>query len=314
VLSGLGVAVMALPGSLAVLVAGATLAQIGSAMYPVAARLMLVALVPPGDRREALAWQRSTANLGLVASFGLGAALGTHVWVLLLVDSVGSFAAATLVRGLPAARPEPEAAAAEGPSHIGPFVHMTAIVGAFSLVYEACLTGLAAQLRTALGPEGVSWYSGAMLVNVVACALLAVVTSRWLDDPRWSVPAGVVLLTAGAVVAVAVPGAQSAAFLGMALLTAGELAFYATGPFVWITLLPASSRQGTGFAMASTASTALKALGGALAFPLVVHADNPALGMALLGVPALLLVVTAVPVWRAFAAAEAAATRRRARG
>jgi MFS family permease len=104
VVTGLGVAGMGLRGPLWVLVLFAVVAQIGTGVFPTVARLILMELVPISEQREALAWQRSTANLGLVVSFGLGAVLGTQVALLLALDALASFSAAALAVRLPAAR------------------------------------------------------------------------------------------------------------------------------------------------------------------------------------------------------------------
>lgn len=106
VLSACGVGAMAWPGPLGLLVAGAFVAQAGIGMFPSAVRLMLVAMVPLEAQREALAWQRATANLGLVVSFSLGALFGGgYIAGLLLLDASASLVGAVLAwRLLPAAK------------------------------------------------------------------------------------------------------------------------------------------------------------------------------------------------------------------
>jgi hypothetical protein len=53
------------------------------------------------------------------------------------------------------------------------------------------------------------------------------------------------------------------------------------------------------FAVANVAVALARALGGALAFPLVVEGGRPGLAMAALVLPTLVLAATARPVWAA---------------
>jgi predicted MFS family arabinose efflux permease len=302
-MAAVGVAAMAYPGPLGILVFGAFVAQVGLGMFPSAVRLMLVAMVPLEFQREALAWQRSTANLGLVASFTLGALLGGHfVAVLLLLDAAASFVAAGLAwRLLPSAQVASAPwARGSGPVVWLPFVWTTAILGWWNLVYELYFTSSAAQLRLVLGPAGVSWFSAVMLLNVIGCAVLGVVVARWIDRPQVSVPAGFLLLTAGAALGVAFPSQLVCVAAGMALATAGELVYVATIQFVWMSLVPDVPRRATVFSVAMTATFVMRAIGGALAFPLIVESAHPATTMLILGVPGVLAALVAAPVWRAF--------------
>lgn len=305
-LAGTGALAMVPRGSLALLVLGATLVQVGTGVFPIVIRLALVRLVPAEHQREALAWMRSTTNLGLVVSFGLGAALGTSVGLLLLLDAVASLGAAALATRLPdrADTAPPPAPAGAGGGTLHAFAWATAVVATWGLAYEAYVTATAAQLREVLGPAGVSWYSGVMLGNVVGCALLGVVFARAIAEPRWSIPAGALLLVGGATLGVAWPGWKPAVAAGMLLVTVGELVFTATSQFVWMTLLPDTPRRSTVFAVATTATSLARAMGAALAFPLVVDLRVPGLGMAALALAVLVLGATAEPVWRAFRAAH----------
>lgn len=302
-LGGLGVACMALDGPLGLLVAGAFLAQIGMGMFPTAVRLMLVAMVPLAAQREALAWQRSTANLGLVMSFGLGAILGGHhVGWLLVLDASASLLGAFLAwRLLPSASVASAPwSRGTGPVVWGPFLWATAILGWWNLTYETYLTSSAAQLRLVLGPEGVSWFSMVMVLNTVGCAVLGVAVARWIDRPQLSVPVGFAMLVVGASLGVAFPTALGWVAAGMALATAGELVYVATAQFVWMTLVPDVPRRATVFSAAMTATFVMRAIGGALAFPVIVESGHPATAMALIGAPGLVLALLARPVWRAF--------------
>jgi hypothetical protein len=86
----------------------------------------------------------------------------------------------------------------------------------------------------------------------------------------------------------------------MALVTAGELVYVATSQFVLMALVPDVPRRATVFSVAMTATFVMRAIGGALAFPLIVSAERPATAMVVLGVPAVLSALLARPVWRAF--------------
>ena len=274
------------------------------AFYIAVACLVLIGLVPVEEQREALAWQRAVANLGLVVSFGLGAVLGTWIGLLLALDAVCSLLAALLAARLPSTLRTTPLGEPGSPGGAGPswtlFAWATAIQCGWYLGYEAYLTATAAQLRVTLGPEGVSWYAGVMVLNVVGCAGLGVLAARWIDEPRWSVPIGSLLFVTGAAIGVAWPGWKLGTAIGMGIVTLGELLFIATSQFVWMSLVPRSTRHGTVFAVASTAVALSRAVGAALAFPLIVDAGSPALGLMVLAAPGLLLGLFGEPVWRAF--------------
>jgi AAHS family 3-hydroxyphenylpropionic acid transporter len=297
-LSGAGALGMARSVGAVDLAIAAAATQIGLACFPVLNRVLLAGAVPLDQQREALAWLRTTANLGLVMSFALGGAFGTHVTALLVADAVGSWLAAALGAALLTDARRPATPSSAGASTWRPFLYLTAVMCAWGCAYEGFLTACAAQLRATWGPEGVSVFAWVMVLNTVGCALLGVVVARRIEAPDLAVPVGFALLLAGA--ALGVTGSPAAAFVGMALATAGELAFSATAQFAWMALTPEGPRKATVFSVAMTASFLARAAGAALVFPLVVHAPFPALGMAGLVVPGVLLSLAGAPAWAAF--------------
>lgn len=299
-LSGLGVAAMAAQGALWPLVIGALVAQIGMGMTPMALRLLLVARVPAEHQRQSLGWQRSVTNGALVVSFSLGALLGgEHVGTLLLLDAAGSLLAALLTQALLGGGSAEQKTLAPSGAHLWlPFARITAILGAWRMSYEIYLSASAAMLQRAWGDDGISLYSQIMVMNTVLCALFGVLSARWIDDPRWSVPLGLLLLLVGSAIGVSDVGSLLLVAAGMGAVTLGELLFTATSQFVWMALLPDGPRRSTVFAMATTATYAMRSLGGVLTWPLVVDAERPSLGMALLCLPGLLLCLWPGQMWR----------------
>lgn len=297
-LSAAGVGGLAGAGTAGPLLAAAAAANAGLAMFPVAARLLLAATVPGEGQKEAVAWLRTTANLGLAVSFVVSWALGgERVTTLLLLDAATSLLALALAAAwLPAEAPPAAAAATgEGGGRPGPFVAMTALVGLWSLGYEAYLTSAAALLRTELGPDGVRVFSMVMVANTVGCTLLGVAASRWIERPDRSVPAGFALLLVGAVVGTG--GEPAAALVGVSVVTAGELLWAATSQYVWMGLLPAGTRRSTVFSVAVTSNFLARAVGSALVFPVVLGSGHPRWVMAALCVPGLVGALLAGPVW-----------------
>lgn len=299
-IAGLGAWGMALAHTSVALAFAAAVCSAGLACFPVVNRMLIAGSVPLGDQREALAWLRTTANLGLVASFTLGGLFGANVVALVVVDGAMSLVAAALGAVLlPDVRPPPAGMRA-GASTWGPFGYMTLVICGWGFAYEGFLTACAAQLRISLGPGGVSVFSWVMVMNTVFCALLGVVAASRIATPDRTVAGGFALMLVGA--SLGVTGSPTAAFAGMALVTLGELLFSATGQFVWMSLTPDVPRKATVFSTAMTASFLARAAGAAVVFPLVVHGAHPALAMGALVVPGLALAVFGAPVWAAFRA------------
>lgn len=297
-IGGLGAWGMALAPTSAALALAAAVCSAGLACFPVVNRMLIAGSVPLGDQREALAWLRTTANLGLVASFTLGGFLGSHVVALVVVDGAMSLVAAALGAVLlPDVRPPP-AGLRGGASTWGPFGYMTLVICGWGFAYEGFLTACAARLALSLGAGGVSVFSWVMVLNTVFCALLGVLAASRIARPDRTIAGGFALLLVGA--ALGVTGHPAAAFAGMGLVTLGELLFSATGQFVWMSLTPDVPRKATVFSTAMTMSFLARAAGSALVFPLVVDGAQPALAMAALVVPGLALALLAGPVWAAF--------------
>jgi MFS family permease len=299
-LASLGVAGMAAPGGPGALVATAGLANAGLAMFPVASRLLLAAAVPGEEQKEAVAWLRTVANLGLAVSFTTSGLLGGERLVpLLLLDAAMSLAALVLgAAWLPGAHRSAAAGVAGRGGRAVVFVAMTALVSAWNGAYEAYLASCAALLRTELGPDGVRVFSLVMIANTVGCTVLGVATTRWIARPDRSVPAGFALLLLGAVIGTG--GDATGALVGVTFATVGELLWAATAQYVWMGLLPDGARRSTVFAVAMTVTYLARALGAAAVFPLVVEGPMPRLAMGALVLPGLLGSLAAGPIWAEF--------------
>jgi MFS family permease len=299
--AGVGALGMAASTGAVALGVSAAITMAGLACFPVLNRMVIAASVPVSEQREALAWLRTTANLGLVASFALGGTLGSHVTALLVLDGAMSLVAAGLGAALlPAARP-PATVATGGASTVGPFLWMTALICGWGFAYEGFLTAVAAILRDELGPSGVSVFSWVMVTNTVGCALLGVAVATRIAVPDRTVPLGFALLAVGA--ALGVTGTSATAFGGILLATAGELLFSATAQFVWMSLTPQGPNKSSWFAAGMTLSFLARAAGGAVVFPLVVHGAWPGFAMAAMVVPGFLFALGGRRAWEAFRAA-----------
>jgi MFS family permease len=294
--AAVGVAGMAVPGDTALLVATAGVANAGLAMFPVASRLLLAATVPGAEQKEAVAWLRTVANLGLAVSFTVSGLLGGERLVpLLLLDAAMSVAALALGAAWLPARDTAAATPAGGAGRWPTFLAMTLLVTCWNGAYEAYLASCAALLRTALGPDGVRVFSAVMVANTVGCTALGVAVTRGIARPDRSVPAGFALLLVGAVVGTG--GDAAGALVGVTVVTVGELLWAATAQYVWMGLLPAGPRRSTTFAVAMAATFLARAAGAAAVFPVVLASPSPRLAMGLLVLPGLLLSLLAGPIW-----------------
>ncbi|MGE0616788.1 MAG: MFS transporter [Bacteriovoracia bacterium] len=278
-LSAVGLAPIPFAVSAGALAGFAFIAQLGNAFYPTSARLLITQLVEPGERREAIGWQRTANNSAQIVAYSLGAFLGKFgSAVLIWFDALTALAASIVgTKLLPqvstAQRPTTEGGR---PGTYGRFLVCTAITAVFIFLYELYMTAAAAQCRILFGAEGLSVFSQMMVINTIFCASLSLFAARHLTNPARALPVGMLLTGLGLIATFGVSEPSRFTFyLGNFLLTIGEIVFNALAGLVLIQLTPPGKKQGQNYGFAMLINYIARVAGAAAAFPWVVNASHP---------------------------------------
>jgi len=286
-LSALGLSGMAFSHWIPLLALSAIVAQLGDSAFSPPARILLTRLVSPSERQESIGWLRTANNLGQIFSYTLGALLsGLGIPLLVFMDGLSSLFAFCLgFKILPRSQNKKNAQAEATPKE-NPTAQVTdrqkrllwlatLLITGFSFIYELYMTGSAALFRMHFGAAGLRVFSIAMVVNTVLCTIFAVIASRFLKNPNFCLPVGLILTALGAAVATEFHEHLYAILGGMFILTVGEILYGALGQYVLIQMAPAGARQGAFYGTSVMIQASGKIFGSALAFPLVVKGVHP---------------------------------------
>ena len=306
VLSAIGMIGLGASDSVWWIASSAMLAQLGTSLFQAPARLMLTELTPGHGLQEGIAWLRTANNLGQVVSYGIGALFSSWgLAVLMFYDATTSLLAAVLGgRWIPRSKKPHRSGTERVPSRspeipraqIRPtsaFWLTSAMLFGSSMIYELFLSGAAGQYRAIYGEQGVRIFSQGMVINTILCSLFAVVAARYFERPSRLLPIGLALqAVGGAVATVPVPRGTTLFYVGMFLLTAGEILFASVSQATLMRLLPEGTKTGTYYGLAMTIQVTGRIIGSAVAFPLVVHGPRPDLAFLGLVLPFVVLGVT----------------------
>lgn len=263
----------------------ACIAQLGHAMFPAVARLMVAALLPPRQQQESIGWVRTANNGGQIVSFSLGTLLASFgVAPLLWIDAATSAAAAFIASKLIPARLPSHQSAIGGEKGSAPgasraqwnlFFLCAFTMAAFNFLVELFMVGTAADCRVTFGADGLRRFSQCMLINTALCTLLAVPATRVLKNPRVALPLGIALTVAGLTLIFGAPLTPPRLYSGAFLYTLGEVVFMSLGSYALIRMTPKHRAQGTVYGFALVIQRVGSILGAGMAFPLLVHGEHP---------------------------------------
>ena len=296
VLSAIGLAGMAESHEFILLAFSAAIAQLGDAFFSPSARLLLIQLVKPSDRQEAVGWLRTANCLGQIFSYLVAAffaALGLSF--LILTDAASSLAAFIIgTRVIPSDGKESQASTSREntvdsqPSSWFAWRAVLLVTG-FSFLYELYIAGAAALFRQDLGVKGLTIFSSAMALNTFISLLLAVWASRVMRDPNVYLPVGLLLTGIGAALSLEFHAHIVAIFVGIGIFSLGGMCYGALGQYLLMCVAPAGERQGSFYGTSAMVQASGKVLSGFLAFPLVVRSEHPGLWLVLGTAPFLIL-------------------------
>jgi hypothetical protein len=277
-LQAVGLGLLPLAPTLALLVACGVAAKVGDSLFVSPSRLLLTELIEPANQAEAIGWLRTANNAGQIVCFGVGALFSAFgVMPLMLFDSATSLVALVLgSRLLPSLRPPAARTGADrrdpAPAGWGPAVLCAAANGGFVLLYELFMVGAAGSYRLRYGESGLALFSTAMVIDTVLCALVAVVAARLFRDVRVVLPLGTALLAAGAALALAPGVPLPLLYVGVFVLTLGEIIYMSLASLTLIRLVPGHRARGASYSALLVLQELGRIAGGALAFPLAIAA------------------------------------------
>lgn len=260
----------------------AALAQLGSSLFKGPSRLLLTELVDPPQQKESVAWLRMANNGAQILSFGIGAIFARAGFMpLMLFDAITSFLAAIFGwKKLPYLKPKPSVNVEEhregNKFSWQLLLGMTLTTASYTFLYQIFLVGVAALLKLKFSSHGLELYSLSMVMNTFLCALLAIKAARMFSNPRFALPFGMILLTIGCSLTTMVETSKYFLFLGMLIITVGEIIFSSLGPFMLIQVSSSGSKnRGSIYGMSLVIQEFGAILGAALGFPIVLGSSHP---------------------------------------
>ncbi len=276
----------------------ALIANVGNAIYATPSRLLISEVVPATFQKQALAWLRSTNNLGQVGSYLLSWSLtslfvGFGLSLFFIFDATTTLIALILsyrllpLIGVKSKRPPvtstPETSndpikgdeLPQKPKSLwAPYFAFTTLLFIYAFSGGVFDVFIAAKLRLLYGADGLALFSKIMLINTVFCALLSVPFSKYLSSPKWAISIGFFLVVVGLSFTLNGSMTISKAYVAIAIMTFGELFFQSIASYVQLELSPTKTKQGTAFGFGQLFQQSGKLVGATIAFPLFVYANS----------------------------------------
>lgn len=256
------------------------MAQFADSLLMVAQRMLILGHVERPHQKEALGWMRMVNNSASIFSYALAAA-GSRLGIapLMLFDAstscVAFFVGREILPDNPSGGGSDRAGAPRetpaGASRTAFFSLAAALLG-WTMLYELFLQGGAGRLEMLYPGEGLRRFSSMMILNTVVCAALSVRASRLFENSLTAIVNGIALTGLGLLTMTWGMGAQAYVFLGMLLLTLGEVMLGAVAQYAMIRLAPGGDNSGFYYSTGLTLMQCGRILGAAAAFPLLIHA------------------------------------------
>jgi MFS family permease len=293
-MQAVGLALIPFMEQLALIALVAALAQLGNTMFGATSRLMIKQFVAHNQQQEALAWLRTGNNMGQIISFSLGVMLASFGTALLfLFDAFTSllafvFGLKWLPGGMRAAEvPEDSAEPTQRSWRV--FIVYGLFVAGYSFLYDLFMIGTAGRLEVVFPQQGLRLFSLVMVANTIVCTLLSVPLSRRVSSARRVLPAGFVLSSLGGALIFLDIESRPMLFIGVLLLSIGELLYTSMAQFLLLLINPARRGEGISYGAVTTLQALGRILASAAAFPLIVHGQYAMEAFLLLPLPFLLL-------------------------
>ncbi|HLB58540.1 MAG TPA: MFS transporter [Bdellovibrionota bacterium] len=283
IISGITLALIPFTPDLFTLTLASIVSSGAIAMFPAASRLLLVELVPFHLQQESIAWLRTALNFGQVVCYSIGTIFSRWgILILFLFDSCTSILAAgigaKILPRLEVTQQKVSSVSSEEKPNSASwnmFFLCALILGGYSFLYELFFIGAAAKYKILFGDEALRIFSVIMLINTVLCSIFAVVAARAIKNPNIAFPLGIIFVALGTSLAVSGTPSLPIIYLGAFVVTIGEIIFTAVGMFMMIRMTPESKDRGAVYGFGMVIQHSVRILGGALAFPMIVHGSHP---------------------------------------
>ncbi len=283
----------------------AALAQTGHAMFPSAARLMLLEIHGHQRLQEGIAWLRTANNAGSIVGFSLSAGLsylgiaffffidaGTSLlaflfgWHLLpgsankkISTELQKFSVMKILKSYR----EPQ-------SRLFLFFVSSLIIALFSLNYEMAMIGIAAKAKLLYADDGLKLFSWFMIINTIICAVSAIPAARFFKNIKFVFIIGFLLAPFGGMISLLNVPTPVHIFIGALFMTMGEVIFTSMAQYCLLILTPESSRKGALFSFALILQKLSMILAGFITLPLVVYGNYAHFAFGTVSLLALVLV------------------------
>ncbi len=297
-LAGIGLGGLPLFESLTALIIFACIAQLGHAMFSGPMRLLISEVVSPHEQQESWGWFRTANNLGQIISYSIGSLFSVYgIAMLMFFDAATSLIATVVGSKIIKNNPhQDELHATTHPHYLSQnmktFLAFAFVTGGFSCMYELFIVAVSANSKIYFGEMGVKIFSQTMLINTVICAIVAVPASKTIKNPRLAFPIGVVFMGIGSAIAFTAKSKLWMLFLGMFLVSIGEIFYTALSTYVLIRITPKVKKKGTIFGIGLIFQPLGRIIGAGLAFPYIVYSPNVVALPLILG-----LIVLSVAFW-----------------
>ena len=299
-----GFAMLALPFSKTVWLVGGfgVLTIFAQGLFAAPLRILLIKSVGNAHRKEALAWLRTGQNAAVLCANGIAYAISNFgLLPIFIFDAVTSFVAFFLgKRLLPDLRTNVSAVPINEvedsyKTNLTDFFLIVMLNAGFNILLELFFVSSAAQAKLAFGVRGVEVFSQVMMINTFLCATLNVWSARLFKSVAFSCILGVLAQYFAWVIMASSANNMASYFGSVFLQTIGELSFTALTSFLILKIIPDRGNQGKIYGVALVFQLGGRAIGAALAFPLLDHANWGVVGG---GVLSVMLVVIALIIDR----------------
>ncbi|MFZ4714998.1 MAG: MFS transporter [Bacteriovoracaceae bacterium] len=300
-LAGIGLGGLPLFDSVMALTLFACIAQMGHSMFGGPMRLLISDVVDKEEQQVAWGWFRTANNLGQVVAFSIGSLFaGFGISMLMFFDATTSILATVVgTKIIKSKKIEEEEFAEKNLTHLNKtmktFLMFALVTGGFACMYELFVVAVAANCRIYFGEEGVSIFSKILLVNTIFCTLVALPASKKIKNPRLAFPLGILFMALGSALSFYEKDHLPMLFVGMFLVSLGEIFYTALSTYVLIRITPKMKKKGTIFGIGLIFQPVGRILGAGIAFPLVVYGKHGMILPLILGLIVLSMAFAILP-------------------
>ncbi len=262
-------------------------------------RLLLIQSVAIGAQKEGLAWLRTGQNSAVLVANGIAyLASGFGLAFFFIFDAMTAFLAIGVgLRILPRNSILQSVASSTGVSgdrtrseNTLAIALVTLTITGFMLLMEVFFVTAAVQSKRAFGDTGIAKFAQIMMINTFLCATFNVFAARLFSSIRIACSTGIVMQALAVSLILIFPSIWPLYIVAVVVQTIGELGFTSVAQHLLLSLIPRDQRQGKVYGASLFIQFSGKAVGAALAFPLMDWGRGGVIAIFMLAVLAFLVV------------------------